>query len=66
MQDFQKRIGSVVLGPNHSGFFLGKIWIFVKVTFFDPSEIVVLGLTWRVTLHFEDLAFNNKKNSFSF
>ena len=51
MQDFQKQIGSVVLGPNHSGkFFLGKIWIFVKVTFFDPSEIGVLGLTWRVTL----------------
>ena len=51
MQDFRKQIGSVVLGPNHSGkIFWGEIWIFVKVTFFDPSEIGVLGLTWRVTL----------------
>ena len=51
MQDFRKRIDSVVLGPNHSGkIFWAEIWIFVKVTFFDPSEIGVLGLTWRVTL----------------
>ena len=48
MQDFQKRIGSEVLGPNHSGKIVGgKIWIFVEVIFFDPSA---------VTLHFEDLA----------
>ena len=51
MQDFRKPIGSVVLGPNHSVKNIwGEIWIFVKVTFFDPSEIGVLGLTWRVTL----------------
>ena len=51
MQDFQKQIGSVVEEPNYSGnFFWGNIWIFVRVTFFDPSEIGVLGLTWRVTL----------------
>ena len=46
MQDFRKQIGSVILGQNHSGnFFLGEIWIFVEVIFFDPSEIGVLGLT---------------------
>ena len=46
MQDFQKRIG-------HSGnFFLGEIWIFVEIIFFDPSEIGVLGLTWRKTMLF--------------
>ena len=51
MQDFWKRIGSVVLGPNHlRKQILGKIWIFVKVIIFDPSEIGGLGLTWRVTL----------------
>ena len=51
MQDFQKLIGSKVLWPNHSGtIFQGKVWIFVEVTFFNPSEIRILGLTWRVTL----------------
>ena len=55
MQDFQKQICSIVLGPNHSG----KILIFVEVIFFDPPEIEVLGLTWSVTLQFEDLAVNN-------
>ena len=29
-------------------FFLGKIWIF-----FDPSEIGVLGLTWKLTIVFQ-------------
>ena len=50
MQDFQKQIGSVVLGSNHSGIIIcGKIWIFWEVIFLDQSEIGVLGLTWRVT-----------------
>ena len=31
-------------------FFKGKIWISVEAIFFEPSEIGVLGLTWRVTL----------------
>ena len=39
MQDFRKQIGSVGLGPNHSGnIFWGKIWIFVEVIFFDPTD----------------------------
>ena len=43
MKYFQKLIGSIVLGPNHLGnFFQGKIWIFVEVIFFDPSEFGVL------------------------
>ena len=50
MQEFWKQIGSVVLGPNHSGFFWAKICILVEVVFLDPSEIGVLGLTWRVIL----------------
>ena len=51
MQDFRKWIGSIVLWPNHPGKLLwGRIWIFVEVIFFNPSEIGVLGLTWRVLL----------------
>ena len=51
MKYFKKQIGLIVLGPNKSGkICLGKIWIFVEVIFFDPSEIGVLRLTWRVTL----------------
>ena len=39
IQDFRKQIGSVGLGPNHSGnIFWGKIWIFVEVIFFDPTD----------------------------
>ena len=39
------------LSPNHSEkLFWGKIFIFMKVIFFDPFEIGVLGLTWRIRL----------------
>ena len=51
MQDFQKRKDSIVLCPNHlEKQFQGQIWIFVEFIFIDPSEIGVLGLTWRQTL----------------
>ena len=56
----QKRIGSIVLWPSHSWKnFPGQIWIMVEVIFFDPSEIGVLGLTWRVRLQIEDLGVKN-------
>ena len=64
MQDFQKRIDSVVLGPNHSGkFFGGRNLDFCESYFLWPF---CNGVFWTnmesnaaVTLHFEDLAVNN-------
>ena len=52
MQEFRKQIVSIVLGSNHSAIFLlvEILIFFVELIFFDPSEIGVLGLTWRVTL----------------
>ena len=51
MWDFQKRIRSISLWPNHWGKkILRKIWIFVEVIFNFSSEIGFFGLTWRVPL----------------
>ena len=46
MQDFQKRIGSIVYVKITQEYFVeGKFLIFVEVTFNDSSEIGVWGLT---------------------
>ena len=67
LKNFWKQIGSKVVWPNHLGKnSCGKICIFVEIICFDPSEIGVLGLTWRVTLQFADLVregFQIKKKS---
>ena len=62
MQDFQKQIGSVVLGPNHSGF-LKTIFVFCGSYFLWPLWNWDFGTRMEsntaAMLYFEDLAVKN-------